>query len=260
MNNFIRLIQNENMKIYVRVRTWIMLSILALLSIGVPILLSLENNATKQSVWDSFMMSTSFVFFLNTIFAVVIAAESVAGEFSWGTIKLLLIRPWSRSKILASKYIATLLFSILSTVLLAALSFFTSLLIYSTDTIPSMVPPGIGAGKYVFLSLVCSYVDLFITVAIAFMLSTVFRSGGLSIGLSLFIMFTKGIFTMIFNPEKYTWANYLLFNHMDLSRYLVTNQGPGGATIGFSISILAVYYLILMAVTWVVFKKRDVAA
>ncbi|MFD2875395.1 ABC transporter permease [Paenibacillus rhizoplanae] len=43
------------------------------------------------------------------------AADSVAGEFTWGTIKLLLIRPWSRSKILLSKYISLVIFSLVST-------------------------------------------------------------------------------------------------------------------------------------------------
>ena len=37
--------------------------------------------------------------------------DMVAGEFTWGTIKLLLIRPASRSKILLSKYLTTLLFA-----------------------------------------------------------------------------------------------------------------------------------------------------
>ncbi|MFD1909457.1 hypothetical protein ACFTAO_04535 [Paenibacillus rhizoplanae] len=47
---------------------------------------------------------------------------------------------------------------------------------------------------------------------------------------------------------------------MNLSNYLVSDTGPGGATLGFAIAVLAVYYVVFMAVSWIVFRKRDVAA
>ncbi|MFD2875396.1 hypothetical protein ACFTAO_04530 [Paenibacillus rhizoplanae] len=59
--------------------------------------------------------------------------------------------------------------------------------------------------------ILCSYIELFLTAAIAFMISSVFRSSGLAIVLSLSIMFTKDIFIAIFNPDRYEWANYLIF-------------------------------------------------
>lgn len=73
-------------------------------------------------------------------------------------------------------------------------------------------------------------------------------------------MFAKNIFTAIFSPERFEWAQYLIFTHMDLRGYLLSDTGPGGATIGFSIAVLAVYYIIIMAISWIVFRKRDVAA
>lgn len=115
-------------------------------------------------------------------------------------------------------------------------------------------------GQYVFLLILCSYIELFLTAAIAFMISSVFRSSGLAIVLSLSIMFTKDIFIAIFSPERYEWANYLIFAHMNLSGYLLTDTGPGGATLGFAIAVLAVYYVLFMLVSWLVFRKRDVAA
>ncbi|MNI90197.1 hypothetical protein D3C73_1476900 [compost metagenome] len=73
-------------------------------------------------------------------------------------------------------------------------------------------------------------------------------------------MFTKNIFTTIFSPIRYEWAKYLLFTHMDLRGYLLTDTGPGGVTLGFSIAVLTAYYVIFLAVSWAVFNKRDVAA
>lgn len=76
-------------------------------------------------------------FFLNTIFTALVAADSVAGEFTWGTIKLLLIRPWSRSKILLSKYISMVLFSLFSTLLLIVFGY-GSALIFSSSAVDSI--------------------------------------------------------------------------------------------------------------------------
>ena len=205
------------------------------------------------------MLTVTFVSFLNTIFVVVVASDSVAGEFSWGTIKLLLIRPWTRSKILFSKYLSVLLFSILSTLVMILLGFSTSYLLMSSTVDMGLTPTDMTPGSYALISWVFEYVDLFITIAIAFMVSTVFRSGALAIGLSLFILFTQGIFGMIFNPERYAWAKYILFTNMDLSQYMY-GDGLGGMSLGFSMIILAVYYVIFMGISWYVFSKRDVAA
>ena len=241
------------MKIYRRMRTWVMLGILAFMSIIIPYLFSGNGGGETTSFWEGAMLTVTFVSFLNTIFVVVVASDSVAGEFSWGTIKLLLIRPWTRSKILFSKYLSVLLFSILSTLVMILLGLSTSYLLMSSTVDMGLTPTD------ALISWVFEYVDLFITIAIAFMVSTVFRSGALAIGLSLFILFTQGIFGMIFNPERYAWAKYILFTNMDLSQYMY-GDGLGGMSLGFSLIILAVYYVIFMGISWYVFSKRDVAA
>ncbi|MFD2699392.1 ABC transporter permease [Paenibacillus shunpengii] len=259
MSNFLMLVHNENMKIYRRVRTWVMLGIIIVMSILIPYLLSSTGGGASTHYWEGAMLTVSFISFLNTIFAVVIAADSVAGEFSWGTIKLLLIRPWTRSKILASKYVSVLLFSLLTTLLMTGLSLLTSSVLMSTEPVVSEMPGDYTPAGYALVSWLYEYVDLFITLAIAFMVSTVFRSGALAIGLSLFILFTQGIFGLIFDPERYSWAKYILFTNMDLSQYMF-GSSDSVMSLGFSITVLVVYYVLFMGIAWYVFHKRDVAA
>lgn len=253
------------MKIFRRPRTWIMLSILALISLLLPVLLREGMGSADVPFWQAAVTTVQIVFFLNTIFCVVIAAEAVAGEFTWGTIKLLLIRPWSRSKILASKYLTVIIFSMLSTLLVIIMATGMSYLLFSHDTLDVQSGSSSSAAnsltQWGYL-----YVDLFITLAIAFMVSSVFRSGALAIGLSLFIMFSQNIFSLIFNPVRYDWAKYVLFNNMDLSKYMNSTTDFGsiggvgaGMTLGFSVGVLVVYYVIFMVISWVVFSKRDVA-
>lgn len=244
------------MKIYRRVRTWIMFGLLVLLTILFGVLFSLDGGSQRLSAWDA-LDQLSFLYYLVSIYAAVIAADIVAGEFTWGTIKLLLIRPWTRTKVLLSKLLAVLLFTLAMSAVFFAVALAVSFLIFPNE--PSQY---LGASPLsrILESLLYSYIDLLVIAAFSFMLSTVFRSSGIAIGLSLFILFAGNIFTLLFHPSRYAWAKYLLFTNMDLGQYRGGQVGPAGMTLGFSITVLAVYVLLFLAVAWLVFKKRDVAA
>lgn len=60
---------------------------------------------------SAFRGTISFTMTVLTVFMVVAAAMTVANEYSSGTIRLLLIRPRSRAKILLSKYLAVMTYS-----------------------------------------------------------------------------------------------------------------------------------------------------
>src|SRR5699024_5352275 len=66
----------------------------------------LDNDIQPHSygAWE-FVYENNMLLMLVSLFTIVIAAGIIAHEFRWGTIKLLLIRPISRSTILLSKYI-----------------------------------------------------------------------------------------------------------------------------------------------------------
>lgn len=262
MTDFFKLVHNENVKIYVRARTWVMLGILAFLSAIVPVLIYLAFDSA--SAWDGIFWTFYIVFYLNVIFAVIVAADSVAGEFSAGTIKLLLVRPWSRTILLLSKYMSVILFSLASTVISIGFSMVTSFLFLSGTSDFNQMLPNLSSSEYIAVTLLSGYVDLFVLSNFAFMLSAVLRSGGLSIGLSIFILMMQkliwNILSVFLTPDQYGWTKYVLFNNMDLSQYMITPIGPGNMTLGFSATVLAVYCLVFIAIGWIVFIKRDVTA
>ncbi|WP_138494697.1 ABC transporter permease [Paenibacillus pinistramenti] len=256
MGNFLLLLQNENMKIYRRIRTWVMLGLI----VAIPALFAVLVKVSvtdDPGAWDMFSNIT-IIYMLVSVFASVIFADIVASEFGWGTIKLLLIRPWKRSKILLSKLLAGILFSLISTILFLAVDFILSFALFHGRSV-NEYPADYTAFSYAMEQMLYQYVDLLVICVIAFMLSTLFRSSGISIGLSIFILFARNIFQALLNPELYPWAKYVLFTNMDLSQYMM-GGGQAGMTMGFSITMLAVYVLVFLAISWVVFMKRDVAA
>lgn len=247
------------MKIYRRVRTWIMLCLLAIFSILLPFVFYMAGSEENPNVWEITMLSMTVTFFLNIIFAVVIAGDSVASEFSWGTIKLLLIRPWSRSKILLSKYISVIIFGMISSLVLFIFAFLFSNIWFNYEGNAGMISSSWSDMSYTLMTLGSRYVELVLITTIAFMISTLFRSSTFAMVVALFILFTKDIFLALLNPEKYEWMKYVIFTHMDLKGYLDNSVGPAGSTLLFSVMVLAIYYICFLLISWVVFKKRDVS-
>lgn len=263
MSNFLALVQNENMKIYRRLRTWIMLGIVVILPIifaGLIAFTESQYSTSHTNAWNA-ALNLSFMYFLVSIFSVVIASDIVAGEFTWGTIKLLLIRPWTRSKVLLSKLLAVLLFAIGMSLIFLLVIIGISMLIFPNT--PTNVMMGSTPLEQVILVIFYKFIDLLVISTFAFMISTVFRTSGIAIGLSMFFLLAGNILAAILNPVEYPWAKYLLFNNMDLSQYAMNGTSQvtaSGMSMSFSAVVLAVYVIIFLAIAWIVFKRRDVAA
>lgn len=310
----LNLIKNEHMKIYRRLRTWILAILLIVIVVLTGVLShsdyhksdswkvrateTIEHNKTElanpdipdnfkkqmreesalqqymldhnyppmeNTLWGG-MLTASGLIILVTLFTVIIAGDMVAGEFTWGTIKLLLIRPASRSKILLSKYLTTLLFAATLLIIL----FITALIVngfsygFERLTLPHLTVNAAGQVQeknmlfYVFATYGLKLIELVMIVTLAFMISTVFRSASLAIGLSIFIMFAGQVITLLF--MRYTWGKYFLFANTDLTPYLEDRPLAEGMTMGFSITVLVVYFLLFNVLSWEIFRRRDVAA
>jgi len=229
----------------------------------------LENNippVERKSIWGFMSDTTNFVQII-TLFTIVVGAGIVAGEFFWGTIKLLLIRPVSRSKILLAKYLTTLLYAVAMLALLFGVSFITGGILFGFENV-SQPYLAFSEGKvietsqvYQILSTyVFSSVHLIMMVTFAFMMSTIFRASSLAIGLSMFLMFTGAQLVMLLSTFGYSWAKYVLFANTDLEVYFDGIPPVEGMTLGFSVAVLAAYFILFNLLTWLVFNKRDVAA
>lgn len=62
-----------------------------------------------------------------------IAADMISGEANMGTLRLLLIKPYSRNTLLLAKFIAATIYTLLLLVWLAILALFGSMLLFGTD-------------------------------------------------------------------------------------------------------------------------------
>ncbi|UKS25112.1 ABC transporter permease [Paenibacillus sp. HWE-109] len=314
MIRLFNLIQNEQMKIYRRLRTWILGGLLVAIVVMASIFShpnsdtsdkwkvraaeTIEHNTRElqnpdlpdkikrdlreelaeqqyrldhnyqpleNTLWGG-VLGTSGLIMLVTLFTVIIAGDMVAGEFTWGTIKLLLIRPASRAKILLSKYVTTLLFAATLLVVLFLSSLIANGFLYGFQSLslPHLTVNAAGQVQeksmlvFVFATYALKLIELVMIVTLAFMISTVFRSASLAIGLSIFIMFAGQIITLLL--MRYSWGKYFLFANTDLTPYLAGQPLAEGMTLGFSITVLVFHFVLFNVLSWEIFRRRDVAA
>jgi ABC-2 type transport system permease protein len=319
MNGIIGLIQNENMKIYRRIRTWIFyILILAAVVISGYVIAnntglfdrqenwkqqlqqqtadmerqlqeadfpksleeSLKNdiklneyalknniNPYKENAW-TFVKGSVALVTLVTLFVVIIASDMIAGENAWGTIKMLLIRPHSRWKILLSKFLATILFAIVIMIFLLLVSWIVGNIIYGFGGLSDKYLTLNGLGevdeRLVFFDTLKIYglemVRLVIIVTLAFMISTIFNSSTFAVGVSIVVLLAGSGIVMALS--HYEWVKYTLFANLDVGRYVdqTYNTMFKGMTLSFSITVLLIHFIVMIAITWGIFIKRDVKA
>ncbi|WP_438445028.1 ABC transporter permease subunit [Gorillibacterium sp. sgz5001074] len=316
MWQLVNLIRNENMKLYRRPRTWIMVAFMIVAVLFGSIMnwyydgrnveagawrnqvtqektqyaemlkdskLPEENRSRIQdriavidyrlehdirpedgTMWGGINGCAELVI-LITLFTVIIAGDSLAGEFTTGTIKLLLIRPASRLKILVSKYLSMITFGLLLLIILFVVSVLVNGLLFQFGemNLPLVTVDGTGhilernMVAHLWQTYLLNGVSTIMFVTMAFMISSAFRSSTMAIGFSIFALFAGTLFLELLH--QYGWSKYMLFANIDLSQYLSGRPYQEGMTMTFSILVLAAYFIAFNLTSWLVFTKRDVA-
>ncbi|MBS3681587.1 ABC transporter permease [Ornithinibacillus massiliensis] len=213
-----------------------------------------------------YVLENVFLVSLISLFTIIVAAGILANEFKWGTIKLILIRPISRAKILLSKYVAVLLFAIYTLIFLVIFSVIVGALFFGIDGLnPYMVVEKASGLEYapIIKEVAVGYglkvVNLVMMATFAFMISSIFRSSGIAIGTAVFLMLAGNSIVLFF--AEHSWSKYILFANTDLSQYLNGSEPfIEGMSLTFSSIVLGIYFAIFIIASWLVFTKRDVAS
>lgn len=198
-------------------------------------------------------------------FILVIAGDIVASEFGTGTIKMLLTQTATRTRILTAKYLSTLLFALFATALMFVAAALIGWIFFGTagadapsfytgtqQTIQHMPAIAYLAMQYGFL-----LVQILLMSTIAFMISTIFRSSALAITIALLSFLIGNV--LVRALSSYNWDKFILFANTDLSQFVVGGPTIKGLTLGFSITMLAVYFIVMNVLAWIFFVRRDVA-
>ncbi|SFE34742.1 ABC-2 type transport system permease protein [Lentibacillus persicus] len=225
----------------------------------------LENDVQPRSydAWQ-FVMGNEFLLSLVSLFTIIVAAGIIANEFKWGTIKLLLIRPITRTKILAAKYVSVLLFALFTLLFVLIFSWLSGALFFGVNGMDPYIVLNESDG-FAHVSIIGEIIEgyglqlvtLVMMATFAFMISAIFRQSSLAIGVAIFLMLSGNAIVSFFS--EYSWAKYILFANTNMNQYINGSPMFEGMSLGFSLTVLAVYYVVFLSLAWLFFTKRDVA-
>ena len=224
-----------------------------------------QNTATANY---TFQNSIGTYIAIIVMVVVIVAGVSISEEFNKGTVKLLLVRPYSRTKILISKLIAVFITMLITTATILLLQFIIGGIVYGFGTYMmnvvqfdfttnSIVTLNIFA--YLGLIFICKLPIFILIGTLAFALSTLFLNSPLAVALPILGYMGSDVINMIAISYKWDWVKYFVTPNWDLSQYLFGGTPMfSGISIEFSITICAIYFVIMLVASIVSFKKRNI--
>ena len=213
-----------------------------------------------------FATSTSFFII---VLVIIITGTIVSDEFNKGTIKLLLVKPYNRLKILTSKFIACLIVLLLSLVVIFILQFIVSgmfngfsnyfgkVFVYNFNT---KMLEEIGVLKYTIINTIAIIPQYILLMVFAFMVSILFNNSVMGVALPLLGYMGSDIINMIAQMnKKASFLKYFVTPNWNFRIYLF-GRLPVFEPINFVFSlIICIIYLVAMYVIGaIVFNKRDI--
>lgn len=222
-----------------------------------------ELGISDNAFWDIYMMTPMLVSFIGYAM-IVIAGGIVASEFSQGTIKFLLINPVKRWKILAAKYFTVLSMGAILLTMLFVLSIpIVGLLFgFSEMSAPYLyIKDGTVYQMNSFLAIIRSYllksVDMLVVTTLAFALSSVARNSAMAVGFGLGILTLGKTATSLVTDLGFDWARYIIFANTDLETIASGKSLLPEHTVGFAVTVIAVYMFVFLLTAWDGFTKKS---
>lgn len=255
---------------------------------------SLENNiplpeCSEDSVRDNFNSDALMMVKVAAVLMVFIAGTTLYNEYNSGSIRLLLIRPKSRSKILLSKLITVLIYG-------AAAIIFSMIVVLMLDfmlhkdrdmTVPYLIMSRGGEIKqiapilFTSVKVLAETFSLLLIVILVFSVSAIFaRCGILALALGVMMVNMNTItqaLSIELNGHMRGILKYTVLPYADLSGYFgnsVANYSNGGESMlgvlfgtamshsefsgVFGAALIAVHIAVFLVIAFRFFKKKEI--
>ena len=203
---------------------------------------------------------------------VILGSDIVSGEFSSGTVKILLTRSTQRWKILMSKYIAFLLMTTLIVSIMAGLSTIISGLYFNSWGFHEPIATGfrlinesfdtshvvmITRLEYMYLIYSLTWFVSIVIFSITMMVSVLIKGTGSAIGIIIAALI-GGQFLQFFLSE-WQVVKYFFVSNLNLTKYLSGSYQPiENISFIFSVTVLTTWIIVTSLISFIVFTHEDV--
>ena len=202
------------------------------------------------------------------IVIVMIAGTIVSEEFNKGTVKLLLIRPYKRTTILTSKFITCLIMLAIIIISIMLMQFVVGGVVFGFDSFSTPVIEydfnsssiqEMGIASYMLIQTIGKLPIYVLLMTLAFALSTLFNNSAVAITLTLLGYMGSSMINMIGIQLDLDWVKYFVTPNWDLTQHFFgAIPMYEGTSLEFAMVINAIYFIIMLIPTYIVFKKRNI--
>ena len=224
------------------------------------------NNTSDSRGFLLNVFSKYELFIIITI--VIIAGAIVSEEFNKGTIKLLLVRPFSRAKILLAKFITVVITVLFIMVVTVILQFIVGGIFFGFDSlsIPAVIYDH-SAGKIIEMGIFKNILltglgklPIYVLLGtLAFALSTIFNNTPVAITITLMGYMASSIINQFAYYYDIKWLKFFVTPNWDFTQFFYGGLPLiKGVTVPFSVVICLIYFAIMISVSFVVFRKRNI--
>ncbi|APF24454.1 ABC transporter permease subunit [Clostridium butyricum] len=209
---------------------------------------------------------------LAVVVIIIIGGGIVAGEYSNGSIRLLMIRPVARWKILLAKLLAVLIVGFGVVIFGVTILVITSGAVFGFETLKVPVLQTIDGNliqidyiKYMLPQLVVSTASLLFIASLVFMISTLARNTALAVAVGMLIYIGAGPLCEILISFKQIWLINTLIPYINGSYFklfpnLLTSLRGSGMDLNYTLGAnqLLIVSIIMLVITFVTFMKKDI--
>lgn len=202
------------------------------------------------------------------VMIVMIAGTIVSEEFNKGTIKLLLVKPYSRNKILLSKFITVLIMIVFSIVAIVIMELIVGGIVFGYDSLSVPILEYnfntqslecINIFTYLGIQIITQLPKLVLLATLAFTCSTLFTNSALAITIPLLGYMSADMINLLVIQYKVEFMKFFVSMNWDLEGYLFGNLPKmEGMTIAFSVTMCILYFIAMLIPTFIVFKKKNI--
>lgn len=229
-----------------------------------------NNRTNLATLTDGELVDTFSKYMLFIIIVIVIVAgTTVSEEFNKGTIKLLLVRPHKRTKILIAKFLACLIILVLAYISVALLQFVVGGIMYGFNNYTGEITiynfktslvETIGTFKYLLLSGIAILPKYILFMTLAFSISVILVNSPLAIAIPLLGMMGEDIINeLAYNYEKAKFLRFFVTPNWNMSIYLFGKMPEfEPISVPFSLFICILYFVIMVAINIIVFKRKEI--
>jgi ABC-2 type transport system permease protein len=189
-----------------------------------------------------------------------ISADTIAGEANQGTLRYLLTVPVARTRMLAVKYTAVVLFSFVATLVVAASGTLIGLILFGGGPVTLLSGVQVSFGEALLrLLAICAYLAVGLSAlgAIGMFVSTLTEQ---PIGATIAIVMLSVASLILDSIPQVDWLHPYLLTHWWLSFGDLLREPVALDAIRSGVLSAAAYAIIFFAAAWARFANRDVTS